>query len=185
MRVIAGTARGRPLRAPAGTATRPTSDRVREALFSSLAPVVSGAQVLDLYAGSGALAIEALSRGACNAVLAETDAAAVRVIRANLRRAGVDDRATVRREPAARVCSDPPARPFSLILADPPYAEPLAAVWECLAALHAAGGLASGCVVVVERDRRDPGLAQPLPPFLAPDRRRPYGDTVLLYATVA
>ena len=97
MRVIAGRLRGRPLRAPSGAGTRPTSDRVREALFSILEPV-AGAQVLDLFAGSGALAIEALSRGAAAATLVETSPAALAAIGRNLETLGLG--ATVRRQRA-------------------------------------------------------------------------------------
>jgi 16S rRNA (guanine966-N2)-methyltransferase len=101
VRVIAGSARGRPLKAPPGSTTRPTSDRVREALFSALGGAVPGTAVLDLYAGSGALGIEALSRGAACAVLVERDRRAARTIAENLDRAGVADRATVVRAPCA------------------------------------------------------------------------------------
>jgi 16S rRNA (guanine966-N2)-methyltransferase len=181
VRVIAGTAGGRPLSAPPGRDTRPTSDRVREAMFSSLADVVPGAVVLDLYAGSGALAIEALSRGAAAATLVEHDRRAAAAIDRNLAATGLDDRAGVHRTTAERFCAVPSGGPFNLVLLDPPYATALPAVWERMAELHAAGALANGAVVVVERDKRDPDLDRDLPGFLAQDRRRSYGDTVLLY----
>src|SRR5437870_4293923 len=97
MRVVAGTARGRRLDAPPGTATRPTSDRVRESVFNSLGSLdlVVGATVVDLFAGSGAMGIEALSRGAERATFVESDAAAARVITANLERCGLSDRGRV------------------------------------------------------------------------------------------
>jgi 16S rRNA (guanine966-N2)-methyltransferase len=185
MRVIGGSARGRRLVAPPGRDVRPTSDRVREALFSSIAAAVPGARVLDLFAGSGALAVEALSRGAAHAVLVERSGRAAAVARRNLGVAGVADRATVRRIDATAFCRAPTGGPFDVVLADPPYAEPLARIWTLLATLHRAGGVAPGGVVVVERDRRDPDLEAPPPPTLARvlafERRRTYGDTVLLY----
>jgi 16S rRNA (guanine966-N2)-methyltransferase len=185
VRVIGGSARGRRLVAPPGRDVRPTSDRVREAMFSSLAEVVPGASVLDLYAGSGALSVEALSRGAAAALLVERDARAVAAATRNLELAGVADRGRLRRgdaAAAARAAAALPGAPFDLVLVDPPYAEPLGAVYELLAALAAGGGLAAGAVVVVERDRRDPDLDVPPPAgMLALDRRRTYGDTVLLY----
>ncbi|CAN5464735.1 16S rRNA (guanine(966)-N(2))-methyltransferase RsmD [soil metagenome] len=178
MRVIAGTARGRPLTVPPGRDVRPTSDKVREAMFSSLGDVVAGAHVLDLFAGSGALGIEALSRGARHAVLVERSPRAVAAIRQNLARTGLAERARVVTLDAARFCRRPGGH-FGLVLADPPYAEPLATVYALLGMLHDAGALAPGATVVVERHRRDAG-PQP-PPFLAPRRERTYGDTLLRY----
>lgn len=122
MRVVAGVARGRPLRAPAGRATRPTSDRVREAMFSTITSMqeIEGASVLDLFAGSGALGIEAISRGAASVTLVDSDRAAVEAIRANLEVLGeLRDRATVVRSDAPRYAEGAP--PFDLVLADPPY----------------------------------------------------------------
>ena len=122
MRVVGGTARGRPLRAPRGAATRPTSDRVREAVFSMLTSLdrIDGAAVLDLFAGSGALGIECLSRGAESAVLVDSSPDAVAAIRHNLGVLGPDrDRATVVRSDALRYLADAPR--FDLVLADPPY----------------------------------------------------------------
>ncbi|MDQ3709834.1 MAG: 16S rRNA (guanine(966)-N(2))-methyltransferase RsmD [Actinomycetota bacterium] len=184
MRVIAGTARGRRLVAPPGRDTRPTSDRVREALFSSIAPAVPGAAVCDLFAGSGALGIEALSRGAAWATFVERDAVAVRAIRQNLRRAGVDDAGQVVPGEAADFCRHPVGGPFDLLLCDPPYAVDSTAIGALLEALRQAGGLTMETLVVVERDRRGPDPAGELPSFLAEDRRRSYGDTVLIYLRV-
>lgn len=185
MRVIAGTARGRRLQAPAGRDTRPTSDRVKEALFASLAPLLDGARVLDCYAGSGALGIEACSRGAAHAVLVEQDRRALVALRSNLDRAGLGGCATVVAGDVARFCRAPAGGPFDLVLADPPYATPLATVWAHLGDLHAAHGLADGATVVVERDRRDPDLIDAMTaaptPALECVRERTYGDTVLLY----
>jgi 16S rRNA (guanine966-N2)-methyltransferase len=188
-RVIAGTAGGRPLKAPAGPHTRPTTDRVKEALFSSLGDV-AGLHVLDLYAGSGSLGIEALSRGAAAAVLVETDRRAVAAIHENLRRAGVADRATVVAADVATYCANPdmtargqrsgqaPVRPFDLVLADPPYRVQTATIERDLAALVDSGALAGGALVVLERDRRSP---EPPPGVLVHDRDRTYGDTLLRY----
>lgn len=179
--MIGGTARGQRLDAPPGRDVRPTADRVREALFSSLAPVIPGARVLDLFAGSGALAIEALSRGAASATLVERDRRTASVAESNLTRTGLDEWARLVRQDAAGFVRHPQGGPFDLVLADPPYGDPLAGVYELLTRLHAAGCLAPDAMVVVERDRRDPHLDTQAPPFLALDRRRSYGDTLLLY----
>jgi 16S rRNA (guanine966-N2)-methyltransferase len=171
VRVIAGTLRGRPLLAPKGSATRPTSDRVREALFSILGDV-SGERVLDLYAGSGALAIEALSRGAAEATLVDSGRAAVAAISANLERLGID--AEVVAADALVYCerARKARRLYDLVLLDPPYrhGSPLGArLTRALEPL-----LAVGARVIAESDRRDP-LALDLPLL---DERR-YGDTLI------
>lgn len=181
MRVIAGSARGRKLRAPPGRGVRPTADRVKEALFSSLGAAIPGARVLDLYAGSGALAIEALSRGAAWATLVERDGAVAAVAAANLAHAGVGERAELLHMDAARFVRDPRRGPFDVLFLDPPYDEPLPGLYRTVVALHRAGGLATGATVVVERDRRDPDLRLEPPPSLAAEGQRAYGDTVLLY----
>jgi 16S rRNA (guanine966-N2)-methyltransferase len=118
MRIVAGTLRGRRIRAPAGRATRPTSDRVREALFSILGDV-GGLAVLDLYAGSGALGIEALSRGAASAVFVDSEPRAVAAIRANLEALGLD--AGVHKRDALAYLRDTREGPFDLVFLDPPY----------------------------------------------------------------
>jgi 16S rRNA (guanine966-N2)-methyltransferase len=126
VRVIAGTSGGRRLVAPEGTATRPTSDRVREATFNALASLdaLEDAEVLDLFAGSGALGIEALSRGAAHATFVDDDRRAIQAIEANLAATGLTDRATVVRGPAQRVLDDARRlhQRWSLALLDPPYA---------------------------------------------------------------
>jgi 16S rRNA (guanine966-N2)-methyltransferase len=174
VRVIAGQWRGRRLVAPKGDATRPTSDRVREALFSILGARVDGARVLDLYAGSGALAIEALSRGAASAVLVDDAPAAVRAITANLQ--GADGAEVVRRDARAFVrTARAEARQYDLVFLDPPYRQaPEAgrALAEPLAAVLAPGGL-----VVSESDRRTP---LDLPTLTLDDERR-YGDTLIRF----
>ena len=171
MRVIAGAYGGQRLVAPRGGRTRPTADRVREALFSMLGPVAD-ARVLDLFAGSGALGLEALSRGAREATFVDSSAAAVRAVRANLEALGAG--AEVRRADARAFLRNARAagRQYDLVFLDPPYqrAGALAeALMEDLAAV-----LAPRARVVAESDRRSP-LELPLP--LQVDRR--YGDTVI------
>ncbi|MGH8932948.1 MAG: 16S rRNA (guanine(966)-N(2))-methyltransferase RsmD [Egibacteraceae bacterium] len=180
MRVIGGVAKGRRLGVPKGRAVRPTSDRVREALFASLGDVVDQAVVLDLFAGTGALAIEALSRGARRAVLVERDPKAAAVVAENLERTGLGSSARLARMDAARFCLSP-GEAFDLVLVDPPYTEPATKILELLDHLHGAGGLAPGAVVVLERDRRDTDLQPPFPAGLVSRRVATYGDTVLHY----
>jgi 16S rRNA (guanine966-N2)-methyltransferase len=172
MRIVAGQFGGRRLVAPPGTATRPTSDRVREALFSVLGPAVREARVLDLFAGSGALGLEALSRGAASAVFVDRSAPAITAIRANLEALGVE--ADVRRmeaRTALRTASSA-GEAYDLIFLDPPYRQATGLGRELSEALPAV--LAPGARVVSESDRRDP-LELDLP--LTDERR--YGDTVI------
>lgn len=172
MRVVAGTLRGRRFDAPSGTATRPTSDRVREALFSILGAAVEDARVLDLFAGSGALGIEALSRGARSAVFVERDKRVVGVLRANLAALGLD--AEVRPVDAVRALRDAAARgeTYDLAFLDPPYRH--AAEWGAGLGQGLEGLVVPGGRVVTESDRRAP-LDLPLP--LVTERR--YGDTLI------
>jgi 16S rRNA (guanine966-N2)-methyltransferase len=172
MRVIAGRYGGRRLQAPSGEATRPTSDRVREALFSVLGDRVDGARVLDLFAGSGALGIEALSRGAVEATFVDSAPAAIRVVRANLEALGAE--AQVRRADARRFLgsASAAARQYDLVFLDPPYRLAGRLGSELTAALPAV--LAPGAAVVAESDRRAP-LELGLPIL---DERR-YGDTLI------
>jgi 16S rRNA (guanine966-N2)-methyltransferase len=171
VRVVAGRYGGRTLVAPRGRATRPTSDRVREALFSILADV-TGARVLDLFAGSGALAIEALSRGAAEAVLVDSSAAAIAAVRANLEGLGLV--AEVVREPALRFLRHAPGqlREYDLIFLDPPYRHAGSLATELTTALRPV--LALGARVVSESDRR-----QPLDLGLELLDERRYGDTLI------
>jgi len=169
MRIIAGTHKGRRLHAPASA--RPTPDRVRESLFSILGDV-GGAEVLDLFAGSGALGIEALSRGAARATFVDDSAAAIGAIRRNLD--GLGEEAEIRRADALRFLdgASRAARQYDLVFLDPPYrlaARLGAALGEALPPV-----LAPGATVVAESDRRAP-LALGLP---MPDERR-YGDTLI------
>jgi 16S rRNA (guanine966-N2)-methyltransferase len=172
MRVIAGEWRGRRLQAPPGDATRPTSDRVREALFSVLGAQVEGARVLDLFAGSGALGIEALSRGAAEVTFVDSAPAALRALRANLAALGADGE--VRRQDALRAlaAARAAARQYDLVLLDPPYRLAPRLGPELSAILPAV--LAPGAAVVAESDRREP-LELDLP--LRDERR--YGDTLI------
>jgi len=172
VRVVAGLYGGRRLVAPAGDATRPTSDRVREALFSVLGPTVQDGRVLDLFAGSGALGIEALSRGAASAVFVDRAPRAIQAVRANLEALGID--AAVHRIEARAWLRTASGRSeaYDLVFLDPPYrhaAELGRELSEGLAAV-----LAPGARVVTESDRRDP-LELNLPLL---DERR-YGDTVI------
>ncbi len=182
MRITGGALRSRQLRAPRGDATRPTSDRVREALFGILgsAGVLPGARVLDLYAGTGALALEALSRGAARATLVESSRDALAVLRANVADLGQGALATVVAADA-RVAASRLAQqgPFDLVLADPPWAlvedgQPQGV----LAKLAQSGGLADHATVVLEH------AARSVPPeveHLARGETRRYGDTALTF----
>jgi 16S rRNA (guanine966-N2)-methyltransferase len=180
-RIIAGTAGGRRLAVPPA-GTRPTSDRVREALFSALEhdPGLDGAAVLDLCAGSGALGLEALSRGAEHALLVESDRRAAGVLRRNVTELGLPG-AEVRAAPAGTVLAAPASRPYDLVLVDPPYDVPddEVAGWLTAAAKH--GWLAPEAVVVVERraGRGRDGGSFGWPDPLAAVRQRRYGETVL------
>lgn len=158
MRIIGGALRGRRLGAPGGGKTRPTADPVRQALFDSLAhaswagpEAIVGARVLDAFAGTGALGLEALSRGAAEAVFFETNGRARLVLSANVAACGMEDRARIIARDATR---PPPGRPCSLIFLDPPYGE-AALPAGALAALAAAGWIAPAALVVVETPARE------------------------------
>jgi 16S rRNA (guanine966-N2)-methyltransferase len=179
-RVIAGSARGIRLSAP-GPGTRPLSDRVKQTLFAILEPDLAGARVLDLFAGSGAAGIEALSRGAAAATFVESDPAALRVIAENLSRARVADRGRpVRADVVGWLAgAGLAAGPFDIVFVDPPYAEPekLLRVLETLGG--AAGLLAPEARVVAKHFWRDrPPAAVGL---LASDRERRFGETALTF----
>jgi 16S rRNA (guanine(966)-N(2))-methyltransferase RsmD len=171
MRVVAGTHGGRTLRAPRGEQTRPTSDRVREALFSILGSV-DGARVLDLFAGSGALGIEALSRGAAAATFVDSASAAVAVIRHNLEDLGLDGEVLRLPAPRALACTPVRDRQYDLVFLDPPYRMASSLGPQLSTALPPI--LAPGARVVVESDRR-----APLELELELLRERQYGDTLI------
>jgi 16S rRNA (guanine966-N2)-methyltransferase len=185
LRVIAGTVGGRRLVAPGGSTARPTTDRVKESLFAALGDErLRGATVLDLYAGSGALAIEALSRGADRAVLVDRERSAVEAIDENLAATGLAGRARAERVavPAFLRRARPADAPFDLVFLDPPYDLPAGDLEAVLAQLAHGGWLAAGATVVVERGTDD---ARPVE---LPDRwtttwERSYGDTLVIVAT--
>jgi pantetheine-phosphate adenylyltransferase len=179
-RIVAGQARGRRLAVPPGGSTRPTSDRVREALFSTLTGMLAGwdgRHVLDLYAGSGALGLEALSRGAASCLFAEKDGRALDVLRRNVSSVGLPG-ATVRGGDVARLLAGSSDRRYDVALLDPPYREPDARLARVLEAL-ASGWLTADAVLVLERAARDPAPPWPRGWGHVDDRR--YGDTRLWY----
>ncbi|MGH8774969.1 MAG: 16S rRNA (guanine(966)-N(2))-methyltransferase RsmD [Jiangellaceae bacterium] len=183
-RIVAGAAKGRRLAVPPGQGTRPTSDRVREALFSALESTFgafAGLRVLDLYAGSGALGLEALSRGAAHVLLVESDARAARTIRSNLSAVGQRG-GQVLNTSVGSALSTPPAEPYDLVFADPPYALPVSRLHAALTHL-VDGWLSDRAVVVVERSSRDTPLTWP--DGLTSQRERQYGETVLWYGRPA
>jgi 16S rRNA (guanine966-N2)-methyltransferase len=179
--VIAGSARGRRLLAPEGTEVRPTAGRVREAMFSALVSrgAVLDANVLDLYAGTGALAIEALSRGAERAVLVERSRAALKAIDANLETLGFDDRARVEARSVETFLTQPPREaPFDLVLCDPPYEGDVAQLRGVLTTLGAGEWLTDDAIVVVECAYRSP--VEP-PDTLEVGWERTFGDTLVTF----
>lgn len=155
MRIVAGIARGRRLEAPAGTGTRPTSDRIRESIFNILGQRFEGGAVLDLYAGSGAMGLEAISRGADRAVLVEKDRAAAAICEKNAAALGFGERVRVIRSDVASALRALAGRGerFELVFLDPPYAEGPGPALESLARLEL---LAPGGRVVAEHGRRAP-----------------------------
>jgi 16S rRNA (guanine966-N2)-methyltransferase len=176
MRIVAGSAKGVRL-GPVPRGVRPVSDMAREGVFSSLGPLVEGARVLDLYAGTGAMAIEALSRGAAHAVLVERDRSAARTIRDNLVRARVEASAEV---VVARVASfldgaGASAGPFDLVLVDPPYATPVPELEAVLAALGSGRVSGPDWRVILTRPKEASTLVIPVHWLVA--RRLSYGDT--------
>lgn len=179
-RIVAGSAGGRRLAVPPGRGTRPTSDRTREALFSTVESLIEldGARVLDLYAGSGAVGLEAVSRGAARALLIESDPRAVRVLRENAAALGLPG-AEVRAERAEGLAATPAGEAFDLVFADPPYQLPAAELAAVLTDLAGNGWLAPDAAVVIERASRDPEWVWPKP--LVPLRSRRYGEATLWY----
>lgn len=179
-RIIAGTAKGRRLKTPTGDATRPTSDRVREALFSSLESQLGslhGLRVLDLYAGSGAVALEAASRGATGVVAVESDRRTAALILENARSTGLA--VEVSANAVERVLTTAARAPFDVVFADPPYPLPAEDVDAVLGQLAAGGYLSDGAVVVVERSRRS--VEPAWPDGLGTVEVKKYGETVLWY----
>ena len=180
-RIIGGLAGGRRIRTPKGGATRPTSDRVREALFSSVESTLGtlhGLSFLDVYAGSGAVGLEAASRGAEWVTFVERDRSAAGAIYGNARTLGFSN-VTVMTAPASTLATGVPSRAFQVVFLDPPYDVSGASLGRTLAAVAEAGWLAQGALVVVERSGRSEVWVWPTG-FRA-ERDRRYGDTVLWY----
>jgi 16S rRNA (guanine966-N2)-methyltransferase len=180
-RIIGGTAGGRRIKAPSGDSTRPTSDRVREALFSAIDAAVgsiSGLRFLDVYAGSGAVGLEARSRGAGVVTLVEHDRRTAALIRQNVKALGLDG-VDVLVSPATRALAQPPRAPYDIVFLDPPYAVPVGDVVDALGALRDHDWLSRDALVVVERSSRGAELAWP-DGFIG-DRTKKYGETVLWY----
>jgi 16S rRNA (guanine966-N2)-methyltransferase len=183
-RIVGGTAGGRRIAVPSGRGTRPTSDRTREALFSALETLVhlDGAHVLDLYAGSGAVGLEAVSRGAAHTFLVESDRGALAVLRRNVADLGLPG-AVAATGPVERFAAAAPppaaAAPYHVVFADPPYALTADALRTVLTDLVTNGWLADDAVVVVERSSRDPEWVWPTP--LVAIRARRYGEATLWY----
>jgi 16S rRNA (guanine966-N2)-methyltransferase len=176
VRVIAGEAKGvRLAQVPGGT--RPMTDRAREGLFSSLGREVEDATVLDLFAGTGSIGIEALSRGAASAVFVDSSPRAVDAIRDNLRRTGMADRAEVIRRDVGHAVAVI-AGPFDLVFLDPPYAIRSADLDGVLASIARTGLCPPGGLVVMGRSRQ--GYIPVIPVDWRPDRRLSYGDAVIL-----
>jgi 16S rRNA (guanine966-N2)-methyltransferase len=184
-RIIGGTAGGRRIKAPTGDSTRPTSDRVREALFSAVDAALgslTGLRFLDLYAGSGAVGLEARSRGAGVVTLVEHDRRTAELIRSNIRNlgfGGVDVLATT----VSRTLAAPPRAPYDVVFLDPPYAVATETVVGDLAALREHHWLAEDAIVVVERSTRSGEL--PWPPGFTGEREKKYGETTLWYGRAA
>jgi 16S rRNA (guanine(966)-N(2))-methyltransferase RsmD len=180
-RIVAGVLGGRRLATPPGRGTRPTSDRVREALFSALDTMtdLEGARFADLYAGSGAVGLEAYSRGAAHVLLVESDARAARTARGNVAALAAAPAVRLVAGRVGQVLATPPDAPYEVVFADPPYAVPDDEIGAMLTALVAHGWLAAEAVVVVERSSRAAPLAWV--PGITGEHGRRYGETTLWY----
>ena len=184
-RVIAGEAGGRRLAVPGGKDTRPTSDRAREGLFATISSIVgplAGSWVLDLYAGSGAVGLEALSRGAEHVLMVEHGARAARVIRQNIEAIGLPGAAVVADRVERVLARGPDGDRYDVVFADPPYAMSEAEVTRMLSALAENGWLAPGALVIVERATRSGSLNWP--DGFVPARARRYGEATFWYGHV-
>ncbi|MGE3643599.1 MAG: 16S rRNA (guanine(966)-N(2))-methyltransferase RsmD [Beijerinckiaceae bacterium] len=183
MRVVGGSFKGRALKGPATQAVRPTSDRLRESIFNILAHAYDdpceGARVIDLFAGTGALAIEALSRGASFALLVDDSAEGRGLIRANIETLGLGGVTRVFRRDATKLGQMPPQEPFTLAFLDPPYGKGLGE--KALEALRDGGWLADGALVVFE-ESADAEIA--LPEGYELLERREYGESAVMVARV-
>ena len=184
-RIIGGAAGGRRITAPAGQQTRPTTDRVREALFSSIESwcgSLQGLRFLDLYAGSGAVGLEAWSRGAGAVTLVESDRRTAQLIADNAGTLGFA-KAQVVATPVASVLAAPPSAPYDVVFLDPPYPLDEDALGRDLALLDERAWLVPGAMVVVERSSRSPGPTWPS--GIEGTRSKRYGETVLWYGHAA
>jgi 16S rRNA (guanine966-N2)-methyltransferase len=182
-RVIAGEAGGRRLAVPSGRETRPTSDRAREGLFATIVSMtgsLTGARVLDLYAGSGAVGLEALSRGAEHVLLVESGARAGRVIRENIAAIGLPGAEVITDRVERALARRPDHSRYDVVFADPPYALPDRQVSGMLEELRDQGWLAPGALVIVERATRSGALSWP--DGYEPDRARRYGEATFWYS---
>jgi len=181
VRIISGSLRGRRLAAVRGLATRPTTDRTREALFNILGPAVVDREVLDLFSGTGALALEALSRGARSALLVDSARAALATIRKNVAACGLADVATIRHWDLRRrptfLAADEYQGYFDLVFMDPPYHRSL--VDKTLIHLHDSGALADEALIIAEHHMND-ALAPVAPVYTLEDQRR-YGKTLVSF----
>ncbi|MET8754253.1 16S rRNA (guanine(966)-N(2))-methyltransferase RsmD [Streptomyces sp. NPDC004667] len=184
-RVIAGTAGGRRLAVPPGTGTRPTSDRMREGLFSTWESLhgVEGARVLDLYGGSGAVGLEALSRGAAHTLLVEADAKAAKAIRDNIRTLGLPGAEFRAGKAEQVVAATAQGDPYDIVFLDPPYAVEHGDLGEILLTLRSNGWLTDDALVTVERSTRSGAF--PWPRGFEGLRSRKYGEGTLWYGRAA
>lgn len=184
MRIVGGRFRGRSLAGPSGQAIRPTSDRLRESLFNVLAHAyddpVEGARVIDLFAGTGALGLEAVSRGARHALFVDDGTEARALIRGNVETLGLGGTTRIFRRDATKLGPMPPQEPFTLAFLDPPYGRDLAP--RALASLRDGGWLAPGALVLVE-EAAEVDLGEQ--PGYALLERRDYGDTAVSFLRVA
>ena len=181
-RVIAGEAGGRRLAVPDGRGTRPTSDRAREGLFATIVSMtgsLAGARVLDLYAGSGAVGLEALSRGAEHVLLVESGPRAARVIRDNIEAIGLAGAEVVTDRVERLLARGPDGRRYDIVFADPPYALADDEVSAMLQSVSDHGWLAPEALVVVERATRSGPVSWPA--GFVPDRARRYGEATFWY----
>lgn len=184
MRIVGGAFRGRPLATPKTNAIRPTTDRAREAVFNVLAhryaDRLDGARVLDLFAGTGALGLEALSRGASHAVFIEESAEGRGLIRTNVEAFGLSGRTKIFRRDATKLGEAGTLQPFDLVFADPPYGKGLGEL--ALSAARDGGWLKPGALCLVEEAASTP--FQP-PAGFTLDERRDYGDTTIAFCVAA
>ncbi|HEX6446531.1 MAG TPA: 16S rRNA (guanine(966)-N(2))-methyltransferase RsmD [Streptosporangiales bacterium] len=182
-RIVAGVAGGRRIAVPRDFSGRPTSERAREGLFATLYTLhgpLDGARVADLYAGTGAVGLEAVSRGAAHALLVESDRRAAQALTKNARALGLDAAVSVVSGKVERLVAAPPAGgPYDVAFLDPPYHLPASELVGVLSAMSANGWFVPRAVVVVERSSRDEPF--PWPERIEPDRSRRYGDATFWY----